>query len=299
MAEVLSKQPRPKGPRMTIITNAGGPGVLATDWLITGGGELAEISPETIEHLNGFLPAAWSHNNPIDVLGDATPELYAKTLETAAKDPNSDGLLVILTPQAMTDPTQTAEQLRPYAQLEGKPVLASWMGGPDVAAGEAILNRANIPTFQFPDTAARMFNYMWHYEDNLRAIYETPTFPADESTPVRATVQAIIEKSLATGRTILTEYESKQVLASYFINTVPTQLAATLEEAVAAADLIGYPVVIKLNSETITHKTDVGGVQLNLRDAEAVRAAFERIRLSVAEKAGAEHFQGVTVQPMA
>mgnify|MGYP005840593643 CR=1 FL=1 len=299
MAEVLSKQPRPKGPRMTIITNAGGPGVLATDWLITGGGELAEITPETIEELNRILPAAWSHNNPIDVLGDATPELYAKTLEIAAKDPNSDGLLVILTPQAMTDPTQTAEQLRPYAQLEGKPVLAAWMGGPDVAAGEAILNRSNIPSFQFPDTAARMFNYMWQYERNLRSIYETPTFPADESTPARATVEAIIQKALSTGRTILTEYESKQVLASYFINTVPTQLAATEEEAVAAAEMIGYPVVLKLNSETITHKTDVGGVQLNLRDAEAVRAAFERIRLSVAEKAGAEHFQGVTVQPMA
>jgi acetyltransferase len=299
MAEVLSKQPRPKGPRMTIITNAGGPGVLATDWLITGGGELAEISQETIEELNGILPAAWSHNNPIDVLGDATPELYAKTLEIAAKDPHSDGLLVILTPQAMTDPTQTAEQLRPYSQLEGKPVLAAWMGGPDVAAGEAILNRANIPTFQFPDTAARMFNYMWQYERNLRSIYETPTFPADESTPARATVEAIIQKALASGRTILTEYESKQVLSAYFINTVPTRLAATVEEAVADAELIGYPVVIKLNSETITHKTDVGGVQLNLRDADAVRAAFERIRLSVSEKAGAEHFQGVTVQPMA
>ena len=174
MAEVLAKQPPPKGPRLTILTNAGGPGVLATDALITGGGELAGISPETMEEFNSFLPATWSHNNPVDIIGDATPERYAKALEIAAKDPNSDGMLVILTPQAMTDPTQIAEQLKPYAKLGGKPVLASWMGGAEVAAGRAILNAAGIPTFPYPDTAARVFNYMWQYSHNLRGLYETP-----------------------------------------------------------------------------------------------------------------------------
>ena len=147
VAEVLSKQPHPKGPRLAILTNAGGPGVLATDALIGAGGELAEPAAETMEALNQILPAAWSRNNPIDILGDAAPERYVKSVSIAAKDPNTDGLLVILTPQAMTDPTQTAEQLKPFAKLDGKPILASWMGGPGVRAGEAILNNAGIPTF--------------------------------------------------------------------------------------------------------------------------------------------------------
>src|ERR1051326_631614 len=140
LAEVLGKQPRPKGPRLTVLTNAGGPGVLAADALITNGGELTKLSPETMEEFNQFLPASWSHNNPVDIIGDASPERYSKALETAAKDPNSDGILVILTPQAMTDPTLIAEQLKPLAGQEGKPVLASWMGGVDVAAGEEIMN---------------------------------------------------------------------------------------------------------------------------------------------------------------
>jgi acetyltransferase len=299
MAEVLAKQPRPKGPRLTILTNAGGPGVLATDTLITSGGELAELSPETMEALNQVLPETWSHNNPIDVIGDATPERYAKALEIAAKDPNSDGLLVILTPQAMTDPTQIAEHLKPYAKLGGKPVLASWMGGPTVDAGERILNAANIPTFPYPDTAARMFEYMWRYSYNLRGIYETPMFPkGEEAVAHRALVEEIIGGARAEDRTILTEFESKQVLAAYGIPIVTTEIARSVEEAVGAADKIGYPVVLKLFSETITHKTDVGGVKLNLEDADEVRAAWKSIHASVTRKAGAEHFMGVTVQPM-
>src|SRR5436190_647200 len=131
MADVLAKQPRPKGPRLTIVTNAGGPAVLATDALIEEGGEIAEITPETVQALNGVLPAQWSHGNPVDILGDGGPDRYAKALEIAAKDPNSDGLLVVLTPQAMTDPTQTAEQLKPYAHSTNKPLLAAWMGGPE------------------------------------------------------------------------------------------------------------------------------------------------------------------------
>jgi acetyltransferase len=300
MAEVLSKQPSPRGPRLTIVTNAGGPGVLATDALIMGGGELAELTPATMEAYNAVLPATWSHNNPVDIIGDASPERYAKALQIAAADPNSDGMLVILTPQAMTDPTQIAEQLKPLAKQEGKPVLASWMGGVDVAAGEAILNRANIPTFPYPDTAARAFNYMWQYSYNLKGLYETPSI-AEESadwSPNRDLVEQIVQKSRAEGRTILTEFESKQVLAAYGIPIAKTIIAADADAAVAAANEIGYPVVLKLYSETITHKTDVGGVQLNLGDGDAVKRAFEAIRASVTDKVGAEHFQGVTVQPM-
>ncbi len=300
MAEVLSKQPSPRGPRLTIVTNAGGPGVLACDALITGGGELAELSPETMEAYNAVLPATWSHNNPVDIIGDASPERYAKALEIAAKDVNSDGMLVILTPQAMTDPTRIAEQLKPLAKQEGKPVLASWMGGVDVAAGEEILNRANIPTFPYPDTAARAFNYMWQYSYNLRGLYETPAMPEDSAdwTPDRKAVEEIVAKARGESRSILTEFESKQVLSAYGIPIAKTLIAAEVERAVAAADQIGYPVVLKLYSETITHKTDVGGVQLNLGSAEAVRRAFRAIQDSVTAKAGARHFQGVTVQPM-
>jgi acetyltransferase len=265
-----------------------------------GGGELAELTPETMEAYNAVLPATWSHNNPVDIIGDASPERYAKALEIAANDPGSDGMLVILTPQAMTDPTRIAEQLKPLAKQEGKPVLASWMGGVDVAAGEEILNRANIPTFPYPDTAARAFNYMWKYSYNLRGLYETPSLPEDSAdwTPDRKLVEDIVRTCRGEGRTILTEFESKEVLAAYGIPVAKTIIAADSAAAVKAADGIGYPVVLKIYSETITHKTDVGGVQLNLGSAEAVQRAFNSIQTSVTEKVGAQHFQGVTVQPM-
>jgi len=300
MSEILAKQPRPRGPRLTIVTNAGGPGVLATDELLMSGGELAELSPETMKAFNEFLPAAWSHNNPVDVLGDADPARYAKALQLAAQDPNSDGLLVILTPQAMTDPTETAQQLAPFAKQYHKPVIASWMGGADVAAGESILNRANIPTFHYPDLAARMFTNMWRYNYNLNGLYETPMLPPDleQGGLNRAAAAELVTRVRQSGRTIMTEVESKDLLAAYGIPTVPTKVAASADAAVAVAASMGYPVVLKIYSETITHKTDVGGVKLNLRDEAAVRAAFEAIEASVAEKVGREHFQGVTVQPM-
>jgi acetyltransferase len=299
MADVLGKQPRPKGPRLTILTNAGGPGVLATDRLLTTGGELAEISAETISQLNEFLPAAWSHNNPIDVIGDASPERYSKSLEVAADDPNSDGLLVILTPQAMTDATATAEALKSYAKTFDKPILASWSGGLVVAPGEAILKRAGIPTFEYPDDAARAFTYMWQLTSNLRTLYETPSLPDDKGAgPDREKAKEIIDHVRATGRDLLTEAESKELLAAYCIPTTPTLIAKTAKEAGQMAAKLGFPVVVKLHSETITHKTDVGGVKLNLQDAAAVESAFEAIQQSVTEKAGAQHFLGVTVQPM-
>jgi acetyltransferase len=300
MSEVLGKQPRPKGPRLCILTNAGGPGVLATDALIGEGGELAELSPESMKAFDEFLPAAWSHNNPVDILGDAEPERYSKSLEIAAKDTNIDGMLVIMTPQGMTDPTRIAENLKPMAESLGKPVLASWMGGPVVSAGEEILKRAGIPTFLFPDAAARAFNYMWKYAYNLKGLYETPSLPSGQAHDAdRAAAAAIIEAVRKSGRTILTEYESKKLLEAYRIPTVRTEIARSEEAAVKLADEIGYPVVLKIYSETITHKTDVGGVQLNLRDAQAVRNAYQGIASAVAEKVGKEHFLGVTVQPMA
>jgi acetyltransferase len=321
MAEVLAKQPRPRGRRLTILTNAGGPGVLATDALIGGGGELADLSPETITALDAILPPHWSHQNPIDILGDADPDRYAKAVEIAASDPNSDGLLVILTPQSMTDPTETALRLKAFVEskltpsLRNKTLLASWMGGAEVTTGEEILNRAGIFTFPFPDTAAQVFNYMGRYRYNLTGLYETPTLPPDgEEDQARAS--QILDGVRQSGRTLLTEYESKQLLAAYGIPVVATEIAQTETEAVEIADRIGYPVVLKLFSETITHKTDVGGVQLNLPHAEAVRQAFQAIQTSVtnwqqtqalstdSETTDSETsivtsaFLGVTVQPM-
>ncbi|HEV2691097.1 MAG TPA: acetate--CoA ligase family protein, partial [Bryobacteraceae bacterium] len=299
MAEVLAKQPRPRGPRLAIVTNAGGPGVLAADSVIANGGQLAELVAESMEALNQLLPPHWSHSNPIDILGDALPDKYAKVVDTAVHDANVDGLLAIICPQGMSDPTLTAERLKAYANGTGRPVLASWMGGPEVAAGVDILNRAGVPTFPFPDTAAKVFCYMWRYSYNLRGLYETPVLRANsEEGPDRELVENIVQRARQAGRTILTEVESKQLLAAYGIPTVHTVTANTEADAVEQAGNIGYPVVLKLFSETITHKTDVGGVQLNLGDADAVRAAYRRIERSVREKAGAEHFLGVTVQPM-
>lgn len=297
MAETLARQPRPSGPRLTILTNAGGPGVLATDALIGAGGELTKLSDETMKQLNTLLPPQWSHNNPVDILGDAGADRYAKSLEIAAKDDNSDGLLVILTPQDMTDATRTAQDLAPYAKIEGKPVLASWMGGPDVQAGEEILNRAGIPTFPYPDTAARAFVYMYRYTYNLRSLYETPTL-ADDGDVFPEQARRVVETARSEKRELLDEFESKRVLAAYGIPTVKTEVARTEDEALLSAARIGYPVVLKLFSHTITHKTDVGGVKLKLAGTDAVAGAFREIQSSVTKLAGAEHFGGVTVQQM-
>jgi len=300
MTEVLGKQPRPKGPKLTIVTNAGGPGVLATDTLVANGGELAKLSDATLQKLNEFLPEHWSHANPIDVLGDADAERYAKAIETAAQDPNSDGMLAILTPQGMTSATEIADRLKPYAHLSGKPLLASWMGGTSIAEGEAILNNAGIPTFPYPDTAARAFTYMWRYTENLRSLYQTPSLaegPALDDA-ARASVDEIIEKARKSGRLLLNEFESKAVLSYYGIPTVETRIARSEDEAAQQAKEIGFPVVLKIFSDTITHKTDVGGVKLNLRDETAVRQAYQSIRSAVAEKASLDQFGGVTVQPM-
>jgi acetyltransferase len=198
----------------------------------------------------------------------------------------------------MTDPTQTAEQLRPYANIPGKPVLASWMGGATVAAGEMILNNAGIPAFAYPDEAARVFADMVRYSRNLQSLYETPVL-AEDGAPIDAErARALLETVRAENRDLLTEPESKEILAAYGIPTVETRVANSPDEAVRLADAIGYPIVVKLFSRTITHKTDVNGVHLNLRDADAVRTAYRTIESAVRQHAGEGHFDGVTVQPM-
>ncbi|HLW85416.1 MAG TPA: bifunctional acetate--CoA ligase family protein/GNAT family N-acetyltransferase [Candidatus Sulfotelmatobacter sp.] len=300
MAETLSKQPRPRGPRLTIVTNAGGPGVLATDALLATGGELTVLSPESLSEMDGFLSPHWSHGNPVDVLADADAERFVKAAEVAANDPRGDGLLAIIAPQGLADPTQVAERMKPLAHSSGKPVLASWMGADGVAEGTSILNAAGIPTFSYADTAARAFTYMWRYTYNLRGLYETPTLTEGPElhADARTQVSAALREFRSQGRTLLNEFEAKNILASYGIPVVETRLAKSEDEAAALALEIGYPVVLKLSSSSIAHKTDVDGVRLDLRNEEQVREAYRSIKNSVTEKAGAGHFAGVTVQPL-
>jgi len=296
MADVLGKQPRPSGPKLTIVTNAGGPGVLATDTLVEYGGSL-ELSSSTIEELDSLLPAHWSHANPIDVLGDASAETYFNATRLALADPNTDGLLAIVTPQGMTSPSDIAHSLVKHCKSP-KPVLASFMGGKSMHEAESILNSGGIPSFPYPDSAARVFEYMWQYSRNLNSLYETPVLDEEGLGPTSTSASTIIQTALQDGRTVLSEVESKQILTSYGIPVVETVVAKDEEEAVGAAVRFGFPIVLKLHSETITHKTDVGGVVLNIATEGAVRDAFRSIRQSVDDKAGPGHFQGVSVQRM-
>ncbi|HTB21782.1 MAG TPA: bifunctional acetate--CoA ligase family protein/GNAT family N-acetyltransferase [bacterium] len=298
LTDALSKQRRPMGPRLCIVTNAGGPGVLAADALIEGGGRLAELSTGTREALSGLLPEAWSRGNPVDVLGDADPERFARAVEFAAKDPDNDAVLAILTPQAMTDPEETARRVAVLAGTGHKPLFASWMGGTGMQGARDILSRAGLPCFDFPDTACRIFADLSAYSSNIEALYQTPDFFEDSYVPRRQAVQELLEKAREHGRTLLTEFESKAILEAYGIPTVPTKPAQSADEAVQRASELGYPVVLKLNSRTITHKTDAGGVKLGLENEAAVRKAFNEIGESVTRLKGGEHFQGVTVQPM-
>jgi acetyltransferase len=302
MAEILSKQPKPTGPNLSIITNAGGPGVIATDALVINKGELTSLTEETYNKLNAILPKEWSHNNPVDILGDASPELYAQTVKIVSEDPNSDGILVILTPQYMTDPTLCAEALKPYSANKTKPILASWMGASTVNTGTNILIDSGIPTFSYPDMACRAFAYMWAYSYNLKGIYETPILceieNENEKQKKKEKVSEIFLSVREEGRTLLTEYEAKKVLEIIGIPIVKTSIATNKDEAIKVAEEMGFPVVLKLHSKEITHKTDVGGVKLNLNNKEAVEKAFTSIYESLKALSKEKFFDGVTVQKM-
>ena len=241
MALVLAKQPEPRGPNLTIITNAGGPAVLATDATVLSGGELTKLADTTIETLSTFLPAAWSHSNPVDLIGDADAHRYSEAIKVLAEDENTDGLLVVLSPQDMTEPEKTAESLKPYADIPGKPILASYMGGQAVAGGAKILQESNIPCFDYPDAAAAAFARMWRHSYDLKGLYETPAVRDDISPKSCSTkhhqIKAIIDKALAEKRDLLTEMESKEVLKAYGLPVVETIIATSAQEAKAAAEV--------------------------------------------------------------
>ena len=302
MASALSKQPIPKGSHLTIITNAGGPSVLATDETILSGAKMTVLNASIIDKLSEFLPAAWSRANPVDVLGDASEITYAKALDVIAQDPSTDGILVILTPQDMTRPLETAEALIAVGRL-AKPILASWMGGVTLEAGIDRLNNGGIPHFLYPDQAAQVFGLMCKHKQDLEMLYETPAlrdedFDLNVATKRIQKVEAIFDKALQEKREILTEFESKAILEAYDIPTVKTVVCTSSKEAIKAAEEMGFPVVVKLHSETITHKTDVGGVKLNLKTSKDVEKAYLDIEASVKKLHGAKDFGGVVVQSM-
>jgi acetyltransferase len=295
-AELLARQQPPKGDRLAIVTNAGGPGVMTTDTLISMDGHLATLSPETLETLNSFLPPFWSHGNPVDVLGDAPPERYAKAVEAVLKDPNVDAVLVILTPQAMTDPTGTARAVAQVASGSRKPVLAAWMGGRSVAQGLQIFNEARIPSYTTPEKAVRAFMHLVHYARNLEILHETPRDIPMAFRLDRQRLRPVFDSVLAEGADILSESLSKAFLEAYEIPVTRPQLARTPKEAVELARQIGYPVVLKIHSPQITHKTDVGGVALNINSDDGVRTAFQEIIQRAQQRRPDATVIGVTVQ---
>ncbi len=273
-AELLGRVKPPSGPRLAIVTNAGGPGVMATDSLISHHGALAALGDATITALDGFLPPFWSHGNPVDVLGDAPPQRMARAAEIAMGDPGVDAALIILTPQAMTDPSGTSVEIGGLVRKIDKPIIAAWMGGLKVREGIGILNQFGVPTYTTPEQAVSAFMHLVSYKRNLEILYETPRnvpvhFPID-----RKEIRERMQHLFSAGARILSEIESKELIAAYGIPVTETVVAATAEEAAGAAGQVGYPVVLKIFSPDITHKTDVGGVVLGLHTEQEVRDGF-------------------------
>lgn len=297
-AELVARYQPPRGARLAIVTNAGGPGVMATDALIARRGALADLSADTMERLNEALPPFWSHGNPVDVLGDARPKRVAKAVEIVLADAGVDAVLVILTPQAMTNPKATAMEIASLASGTAKPILAAWLGGKSMREGIGILNQAGIATYSTPEQAVRAFMTLVAYARNLEILYETPRdipvlFPLD-----RGEIRRVFLGLLPREEEILTEEVSKKLLEAYGIATTRPRKAASADAAAAAAAEIGFPVVCKIDSPEITHKTDVGGVALDLEDADAVHAAFGRITAKAREHRPGARIDGVTVQKM-
>ena len=297
-AELMAKQPRPKGPRLGIITNAGGPGVMAADTLAEYGAEPAPLKTETMKKLDEVLPPFWSHSNPIDVLGDASPERYARVVEICLKARELDGALLILTALGITDPTGVANLLAQTIKGKPYPVFTSWMGGLDIEKGRDILNRAGIPTYDTPEQAVRAFLYMHEYSRNLEMLQEIPPKLSMSLLFNREEARTLVDQGLKRKNGLLTEMESKRLLAAYGIPVTYTAVATSGEEAVQLAHLIGYPVVMKLHSSDIVHKTEVNGVRLDLRSEDKVREAYREILAGAQAYNPQAKVLGVTLQPM-
>ena len=300
-AEVLGMQPLPKGPNLVIITNAGGPGVMATDALIARGGKLAKLSQKTMEYLNSILPHYWSRGNPVDILGDAKADRYRAVLEACFNDENVDGVLIIYTAQAVAEPVEIAKSIVEVCKNMGyqsKTILTSFMGSGAVEEANRIFNQNSIPTYSTPEQAVKTYLYMYQYKRNLELLYETPEeLPVDAAPPKRP-IMVIMRNAAMENRELLNEAEAKKLLEYYDFPVVKTAVAKTPDEAAAIALQIGYPVVLKILSPQIVHKTEAGGVILDINSEAELREAFECIMERAKNYNPNAEILGVTVQPM-
>jgi acetyltransferase len=298
LAQVLAMQNRPAGKRLAIVTNAGGPGVLATDQLIKRGGELAPLTEDTIESLNAFLPPTWSHSNPVDVIGDADVERYQKAVRQCLQDPNVDAVLVILAPQAITEAEPVARAMVELEAETPKTFIACWMGAAEVKKGRDLMELGNVPVFDTPEEAIECFIQIVAYREHINLLFETPSTVPSAFSPDADASRKFLERIAGEGRHVLTEFEAKKLLSHYHIPVADYGLATTAEEAGELADRIGFPVAMKIVSPDILHKTDVGGVRLNIQSVEDASRIFEDICSSVrAHEPGAE-IDGVLVEAM-
>jgi len=301
--ELIGRGKIPKGPKLCIVTNAGGPGVMATDSLIEHDGELSELSEDTMAQLNSNLPAFWSKANPVDVLGDANSKRISKAVQIVLQDKSTDAVLVILTPQAMTNPTATAKEIAKLSADTKKPILAAWLGGERMREGMQILSDAGVPVYQTPEQAVRSFMTLVSYSRNLSSLYETPKeipveFPIDRSKLKKDFANLCKEENTGGESMILSESVSKTILDAYGIPVSNPVIAKTEKEAILISKKTSYPVVMKIHSPDISHKTDVGGVELNLQDEEMVISAYRRMMNNVKVKQPEAKIEGVTIQKM-
>ncbi|MCK9377106.1 MAG: bifunctional acetate--CoA ligase family protein/GNAT family N-acetyltransferase [Syntrophobacterales bacterium] len=295
-AEALGKVKRPIGGSLGIISNAGAPGVMAVDALGRWDMEPAALSAETLEQLDEFLPPYWSRSNPIDILGDAPPERYLWAVQVAMAAPELAGLVIILSPQAMTDPTGVARALAPEVKGKGRPIFAVWMGGDDVAEGVQILNDAGIPTFETPEQAVDTFMEMWFYTRYLELLQDTPPRLTQELSVNTRQARTFMAQCLSRQGGVLTELESKAILSAYGVPVNPTVAASSAADAVGVAEMLGFPVALKINSPDISHKSEVGGMRFNLQNESEVMRAYEEITSTVRARNPEANILGVTVQ---
>ena len=285
--------------RLVIITNGGGPGVMAADRAVDQGIELSTLSEATMEKLNEVLPSVWSHSNPVDLIGDAPPERYKQTLDICLADPGIDGAVVILTPQAMTRPTEVAHAVIEAAAKSDKPVMTSWMGGAQIAEARKLFNAAHLPNYTTLENAIDAFSYLARYNRNQRMLLQTPgRLSTGKKAPDVDGARLIIEAVLNEQRHTLTEPESMAVLNAFHIPTVRNGIARTANEALIVAESIGFPVAMKVLSTNISHKSDAGGVRLNINSAHEVRSVFRQIIDEVQSKVPTATIDGVTIEKM-
>jgi acetyltransferase len=299
-AQILAAAAPLKGDRLAILSNGGGFGVLATDALIDEGGHLAELAPATLERLNAALPATWSHGNPVDIIGDAPGQRYADALSILFEDPGVDAILVLNCPTGVASSADAALAVVAAAQTrQHPPLIASWVGdSPAVEEARRLLEARRVPVYDTPGQAVQAFMHLVRHRDSRRALMETPPSVPEQFVPDAAAARAVIEGALASGRSWLAEPEAKKLLSAYSIPVAETRTVADAGAAVAAAAAIGYPVAVKILSPDITHKSDVGGVALELADAVQVRAAVAAMRARLAEAAPQARVEGFAVQPM-